>query len=228
MMGSVALLVLCSCGAKKAVVWENRQLPTGIDSQEAVVILLNRYSAHNESLESQSKEEEIEDCLKKVMTAGSPRLKGVSAKDFRKAVFTGIKFENSPRSPQALLLFFRHEEARERVAKLGVRYIVLLNITTYNSDKKSDFAAQGVGWAISESWTRYSNFHAVVLDIKKYSESGEIFSKSEGTVGYVVPFLLFIPLPPIPLLSMTESEACSALGSAIIKFIVNRKELTPP
>jgi len=83
-------------------------------------------------------------------------------------------------------------------------------------------------WAVSESWARHSNFHALVLDVKRYSESGEISSRSEGAVGYVLPVLLIIPLPPIPWLSMTESEACSALGSAVAKFIVDRKEPVSP
>jgi hypothetical protein len=189
--------------------------------------MLNNYQEYFEKKAPEDKERYLETCMKEAIEAEKPRLNIVSASDFRRGLALRTKFEETPRSPEALLSILGDEEIRDRVAKLGIRYLVIVDMETYNSDKKINFDAGGGGWGVGQKWSHISDFRAYIVDVIKHAKSGDIGSKSVGDAGYIVPVIIIIPLPPIPYFSLTEREACSALGSAVHKFIVERAELTP-
>jgi hypothetical protein len=217
-LGLAVILTLCSCITKSSVT-ANRYLPTGIGSQESMVVLLNSYSDDNETKSSESTEKEFENCLTQAMSAETPKLNSISAKDFRKDLFPGRSFEDAPRSPEAILSFFGNEARRKQAAKLGIRYLVVVDIITGDLDKSTEFQGQGV----LIKWHRCSTFKAVILDMDNNLKSGDVHAAAWGDRGFgcTLPF----PVVPFPFFTRTESEACSIMGIAIHKFVMGREEL---
>lgn len=212
-------LGLYSCGAEKAYVSVDRYNPTGISAGESVVVLLNESLEYGERIESESKERSIETCLRKAFPKENLKWNTMSAKNFRTKMFSGLKYEDSPRTAEGLLAFLEDETSRHRVEILGIRYLIVVDTNTFNYDEKLDFAAEQSMWALHQSWTRSSSLTAFVIDVRQSAKSGMFFSRSTGKAGFVLPFLVIIPLPPIPLVAFTEGEACSALGTAVASFL---------
>jgi len=220
---------LSGCGAKKANITEKRYLATGLLPRESIVILQSESS----NILSEDKEHSIETCMKTSMNLENPEINIVPSKDFRKALFPGKKFDETPHTEKALILFLQDEKMRHQVQKLGIRYLIGVGMTTQNSKKNSDFTADGGGGGavlgIGQTWTRSSYISAFIIDVNQSATTGELASSSYGTAGFIFPVVIIIPvivpLPPVPLISMTESEACSALGKAVMTFIKGQGEL---
>ncbi len=199
-------------------------MSTGISPKESVVILLHESKVDSTISKSQTKEVFVEECMTKAMLNKKKDLKIRMGKDFRGMLFPGKKFEEIPHSAEMLLVSLEDESLRDRVEKLGIRYVIVVNTDTSNTGKQTEFefltsTAPLGAWSYSRTRSRISSFSAVVIDVRKPAESGRIWSTSHGTVGYVVPFFLIVPLPPVPLFAGTESEACSALGDAVVGFL---------
>lgn len=205
-LGSVLLMILSSCGATVNVKQE-RFSRTGIGAQETVVIVLESYVNNNERKDSEDKEQELTDCMRQAISEGQ-LMQTIPGIDFRAAVFPGIKFENAPRSSEALLDLLRDDDVQNRIVAMGVRYFIIVDIRTYSSDRTS--------MPLLGSSARSSLFHATVLDSKYRMKSGEIYSDSVGKVG-----------SNLPILSGTERDACSGLGKAANKFITSTEEPVP-
>ena len=66
-VGSLSLMMLCSCGSGTAHVKQERFHRTGIGAQEKAVILLERCVDNNQRKDSEEKERELVDCLREAM-----------------------------------------------------------------------------------------------------------------------------------------------------------------
>jgi hypothetical protein len=230
-MASIALVFVCSCATEKAYTHEDRNYPTGINADEGVVILLNTSRSNEKSVESESEEKSLEDCVRTEMMKVNPRLRSVSAKEFRHMVFPDKGFLDSPRSPKDLLFFLRDPYAQSRVMGLGVRYLIVVTATT--SERKADwkFEARESVLGVHRDWYEDSSRDADVLDVKYLRESGRVraacFGKGfcvagcgGGGQGCLIPFA-WSHFPS------TEPKACAALGEGVIKFIIDGHDMVP-
>jgi hypothetical protein len=147
LIGSALIMMLCSCGSQRTSVSYVRLSTTGIEPKQAVVIMLNLYSKHDENIESESEEKNVEACITEALNEQSPKLKTLSVGDFRKTFFPGVSFKNVPRSPEALRSFFNNEKQRRQAANLGIRYLVVVNL--YTSDSIGKWGVEGQYKAIA-------------------------------------------------------------------------------
>lgn len=167
--GAFSLMILCACGAGGVAVKQERLQRTGIGAQEKAAIVLDRYARDGQRKESEDKEKDIVDCLREAMRVDGPLIETVSGYDFRTALFPGMKFENAPSDPEALLELLRKEEgARERVLSMTVRYILVVGI---------------------EASSRRAVYRATVLDAKTRAKAGELSSDASGVAAVGLPFL---------------------------------------
>jgi hypothetical protein len=166
--GSLSLMILCSCGAGTAHVKQDRLHRTGIGAQERAVILLERYVYDNQRKDSEEKERELTDCLRLALKSDGPLIETLSGNDFRTALFPGMKFENAPRSSEALLDLLKKEDVHDRITAMTVRYLIVVDIQTSG---------------------RRSTFQATILDSKNRVQSGKVSSDSVGRVGSNLPIL---------------------------------------
>jgi hypothetical protein len=204
---SFLLMILFSCGTTVNVRQE-RLSRTGIGAQEMAVILLGSYVDKGERKDSAEKEQELTDCMRPAMSEGQLVQVHVSGNDFRATLFPGVKFENAPRSSEALLDLLRNDEVQNRISAMDVRYLIVVDIRTYSSSGSSTL--------LPGSSSRASMFHATVIDAKNRMKSGEIYSDSVGKVG-----------SNLSLFSGTERDACSGLGKAVNSFITSADEPVP-
>lgn len=203
---------------------QQRFSKTGIEQGESVVFLLNSFMENNERKESEEEEKYLDVCVKSALSGHKAEYQIISSKEFRKTFFPDTNFENVPRSEQSLIQTLKNEAVHKIFETSKLRYIVSVDIETSNTNKESDFNTQILTSSFVKQWTRISNFHAIVIDAKLKSKSGEFLSSSTGRAGYVVPILIILPLPPVPWFSMTENESCSAMGKAIHNFILSNDD----
>ena len=166
--GALSLMILCSCGAGTAQLKQERLHRTGMGAQERAVILLERYVYDNQRKDSEEKEQELTDCLRLALISDGPLIETLSGHDFRAALFPGMKFENAPRSSEALLDFLKKEDVQNRMSAMTVRYLIVVDIQTS---------------------ARRSTFQATILDSKNRIQSGKVSSDSVGRAGANLPIL---------------------------------------
>jgi len=166
--GALSLMILYSCGTGAVQVKQERVHRTGIGAQERAVILLERYEYENRRADSEEKERELTDCLRSAMFLDGPLIETITGSDFRATVFPGLKFENAPRTPDALLDVMKKEDVQDRVSAMTVRYLIVVDIQTS---------------------ARRSTFRATVLDAKNRAKSGTVSSDFTGRVGAGLPIL---------------------------------------
>ena len=221
-----AIFIFYSCGAKSFPLSERRYLNTGMDPKDAITIVLNKYNLHEERNESEGEEKALEKCVMDGMADEKPILKIIPAKEFRKAVYPALKYENAPRSQEALKDSLKDEAVRNRITDLRVRYIVTVDINTDSSDSQWGFEGNQAVAVVSQSWARYSHFGATIIDAKNQTQAGYIAQASQGHTGWFLGVLVFVPVPGF-LFSRTEADACSKLGLELQKFLLSNAEPNP-
>jgi len=232
-MVPVALVFMCSCATEKPYTLNYRNYPTGISADEGVVILLNTFHSNDKFVESEGEEKSLANCVSDGMMKVDPKLRSVSAKDFRRTVFPGKGFLDSPRSPEDLLSFLSDPSAQSRVMGLGVRYVIVLTATTSESKENRKFGGQNV-FSVSREWSESAGGDADVLDVQYRRESGKVHAgcsgKGEWAAGCFGCATLYLPCV-IPFgfyhSPSCETKACSALGEDVMKFLMDSHDVVP-
>jgi hypothetical protein len=230
-MASIALVFICFCATGTEYVSENRAYCTGISADESVVILLNTFRFQDKSIESEGEEKSLANCVRDGMTKVDSKLRIIPAREFRRTIFPNKGFLDSPRSFEDLFSFLSNPDAQNRVVGLGVRYVIILIGTTSETKKPVDYGGGSAGAVWHREWTQNSSLGASVLDVKYLRRSGSVTMKYEGTgmwvVGCCAPaFPLVIPFGFCKF-PRTEAEACFALGEAVMKFLIDGRDMVP-
>lgn len=214
-------------GCTKAELSQIRKSPTGIAPDEAVAVVLDRFS--NEF--SLDKEDEFAGCIGEAIHQDHPNLLIVPPAEFRRVAFPDLAPQATPSSPEYLALLVDHPQFRERIASLGIRYLISVYGRTVQSTKTSEFRCGGgyggVGCFGVWTWDRESRLAASVLDLKETRAAGEVQVSTSGRpwlvyVGSVPPFGIPLGLP-----AFTETRACRELGEAVAKFLAGGNPAEP-
>jgi len=222
------LIALVSAGcAHTGHVGRDRFSPTGIAPGEAVAILLAQRCAglsesDCEEVPSAMAQMEFETCFGDAMRAKKSDLAIIPANEFLRSAFPVTDLHEAPRTSEAWLPMLHDAEFHQRVNRLRVRYLVVLKVSTFEGSSRRTFgAAQGM-WGVGGEWDRTSSMVAEILDLREARQSGKLTSSAHGKQGYVVPVFVIIPLPPVPYFAATEAKACSSLGRAAAKFVLEK------
>ncbi len=227
---AVGLLAVVAglAGCATTSVSVDRAATTGIEPGDSVAVILGRPTdceAHAgkecpDAFLAEATEKDFERCLAAAMLAERSDLTVIPTDELRRAAFPGSRFEDAPRSIAALLPLAQSAEFRRRIAALKLRYVLLVRVATETANAKPVFAASSGGvWGVGGEWDRISSVTAEILDLREARQSGALTASSYGRAGFVVPVLVIIPLPPVPYSAMTETEACKALGKAVVEFL---------
>jgi hypothetical protein len=162
-------------------------------------------------------EQELESCLSKSLLKEQAKLNIFPAKEFRRVVFPDKEFLASPRNPGAIIELLGNDEFKARIATTHVHYLIILDIETSNTGKHWGADCSNPGCLdIRQTWVRVSNITATIIDVQHALRFGVTEANATGKAGYVIPVLVFIPVPfPIPFFSATESRACAGLGQEL-------------
>ena len=226
-LNPVALAFLASLYAActTGVVREVRESPTGLGTSEAIAFVFERQF----SLEARQLEEnDIIECISDAVHEARPTLRIVLPDEFRHRVFPDLASQAAPSTPEYFAMLVDHPTFKERVASLGVRYLIFVAGGTTQTGGPGMGAIGGPGAAvlvIAGSWDRRSSLTASVLDLQQGRMAGKLEASASGH-----PWLLIVF--PSPLMigapAFTESKACEGLGEAVAKFIVGEETLDAP
>jgi hypothetical protein len=200
-----------------------REVPTAVSSGEAIAFIFSpQFSLDARRVE----ESEIIECISDVVRKAHPTLRIVPPDKFRRTVFPDLAPEAAPNTPEYFALLLEHPAFKERVAALGIRYLISVIGGTEQTGGPAAGAIGGPGagvLVIAGSWDRRTSLTASILDLQRGRPAGKLEAMATGK-----PWLLIVFPSPIMIgaATFTESKACSDLGEAIAKFIAGGD--TPP
>jgi len=185
---------------------------TGFAPGDRVAVLLSSYEIQGVEVVGEGREKgnpqqreaietRLEDCLK-----------------VRATLFLGNTVGEISQEPEKLLPWASEPEFSKRLASLQLRYLVVLD----GSSWASEGAFGGGGFlliaAAGYSWTRHSYLRATVLDVAHRRIAGRLSISDGGLVTAGVAIYVIVPVPffaaPDP-----ESRTCTELGKGLAQFI---------
>lgn len=187
-----------------------------LSSLDNVVLLSNLASDHAFS------DKDVDSCVRPAMLDAAPELRFMPAKQFRENLFPYFMPSTTPHEPGDYKRILDKEEVQERVASLGVRYLIILTKGGTGDEWHGGIlcgAGYGGGGCFGLSWwNRKSELGLAIWDLRDISHAGSIQADATGTG--IMPALLL----PIPLyMPATQSAVCRELGTRLGKFLSGRE-----
>jgi hypothetical protein len=202
-------------GCTTALVREVRETPTGIEPGAAIAFVFSReFSLAGQPVQ----EKEIIGCISGAVRKAHPTLRIVPPEEFRRAVFFDLAPEAAPNNPEYFALLLDHPTFRERVAPLGIRYLISVVGGTEQTAEVGVIPLPPAALIGGAVWDRKSRLTASILDLKQARTSGEVRASASGSSWFV--FVLPLPIM-IGAPAFTESKACGDLGEAVAKFLAD-------
>ncbi len=209
------LLSACAAPTKTKVLFEG-----GVNSlqvgHEAVVL----FPTYRE--QANAGDAEFIHCLKRELEKQvAHRVKIVDAAAFQDALFPWFEALNAPSTIKELDALLARPLVRERIASLGVRYLVNISSTTGSDGFPGIFCGAGYGGVgcLGVAWENKTHrVQAVIWDVLKSAESGAL---SITTSGVSAGFALVVP---IVFVAHTEKDACKALAAELSRLLIDTTE----
>jgi hypothetical protein len=181
-----------------------------LTSHEGIVLLSD---VLNPSVEYTDKE--VNDCLGKWMREFNPKLKFVSANEFRDELYPYFSASTQPHTIEEYQSLLNKRLVRERIKAIQVRYLIVQQEAKTSSEDSHGIilpigGPQAAGFFGLLWWNRQTVFNANIWDMKTGESKGKIDVHAEGT-GILPAFILPIPL----YLPATEKASCKELAKHI-------------
>lgn len=228
----LAMIPACT---HKPVVSQSRLASTGIDLQDGVAVLATTYRGPGTPdsadalapLAPKEEKQDLERCLSRAILKNQPVTRILDSETFLERIAPGTSFPSSPRSADEVLGALADDEFIRRAREFNLRYIILLAEVASKGPKRSNFDTRVYFSIVGEEWDRTTDLEAEVLDVASGRRAGTVRASDTGVRGYVVPFILIIPLPPIVYGTRTRGSACAALGQALLAFLTDEEPGDP-
>ena len=206
-MFSAALLAACT----STTVDEFRQGETGIENDEAVVILGRRQASHYET------RSEFVECVGDRMARGDNAINIVPEQEFIDAMFPWFEPRTAPLRTRDLEQLMAEDVVAAKMSEYGIRYIVWLDGFTETTDRQGSISCTigpgGGGCFGFGTWEDDANFDARVWDVGSLTNVGTI--NTDATGQSYLPALVV----PIPLIARVEANACNRLATQLKDFV---------
>lgn len=236
-MGSVRLHAVASAGVLACLlsgcmtskVDETRQVAAALQPNEAIVVL------KKPQLEGVGTEEDFLDCLQENLGGelvhpehgqtsrvsknhSHTPFKIYGEEEFTDAMFPWFEPSTAPSNAAGLKTLLERPGVADRLAEIGVRYVVWLDGNTKKTDGGGSVACAagpggagciGIGW-----WEKHSDYVASVWDLQTALEMGTVTTDVKGTS------VLIGAIAPIPIISPVRSHACNRLAEQLRSFLV--------
>ena len=204
-----ALATLTSCATTR--VEQNRQMQTGLASDEAMVILGR--ATYND----RQTEESFTDCLEDILSRGDRPIRLVPQKQFIDQMYPWFEPRTAPGSANDLGRLFSEPGVKEQIADARVRYLAWIEGDTVTIDKGGSMSCTvstfGGGCFGMSYWEQDASYEASIWDLQTLDTSGQISADANGT-SYLAGLVL-----PIPILARPGNAACKGLAEQLRTFI---------
>src|SRR5262245_20574956 len=197
-------------GCMQSRVEESREMPTHINTGEAVVILAKP------QVEGTGAEDGFMDCVSDELRGGKSNIAVHANNEFVDKMFPWFEPGTAPAKPEAISALLTRPGVSEQVAASGVRYVVWLDGSTQKTDGGGSIACGaapgaagciGFGW-----WEKESAYEATVWDLKSAKSAGSVGTNVTGTsaiIGAVV---------PLPFIARVQGAACDRMANQLRSF----------
>jgi len=228
-LAGVAAMTALAAGCMTSKVDETRQVASAIQANESIVIL------KKPQLEGVGTEGEFLSCVQENLggelvhpqdgQSSKPSrdkdavpFKIYGEQEFTDALFPWFEPSTAPASAAGLKSLLARPGVAERLAQIGVRYVVWLDGNTRKTGGGGSVACAagpggagcfGVGW-----WDKESDYVASVWDMQTASELGTVSADVTGTS------VLIGAIAPIPIITPVQSTACNRLSGQLRSFLL--------
>ena len=204
---SAALLAACT----STTVDEFRQGETGIENDEAVVILGRRQASDYET------RSEFVECVGDRMARGDNAINIVPEQEFIDAMFPWFEPRTAPLRTRDLEQLMAEDVVAAKMSEYGIRYIVWVDGFTETTDRQGSISCTigpgGGGCFGFGTWEDDANFDARVWDVGSLTNVGTINTDASGQ-SYLPALVV-----PIPLIARVEANACNRLATQLKDFV---------
>jgi hypothetical protein len=190
-----------------------REMPTLIEPHDAVAIAV--------SDEITDLAVSAEGCINNALKQAFPTLRIISSGDFYRIAFPDAAPDKSVRTYTDFSLLLKEPPFRERIAPLGLRYLILVEGGTQQKGEPIiGGAGAGLGAVTAFGWSgeRQSSLWASILDLEKYQPAGHVLAEASGKPWWTCvglgPFCV-----PLGAAVFTESGACAKVGEGVGQFL---------
>jgi len=205
----MAMLVACS----NTTIDQVRYGYTGVGASEAVVVLGRRYKSDTET------EVDFISCVGSGLKKGTADITVVTEQEFADSLYPWFEPRTAPIRIEGLKNLLKQADIAERVASLGVRYIIWIDGSTEKTHSTGSIACSigpgGGGCLGFGTWDDEARYEASVWDFNNLTSVGPISANAKGT-SYMPAIVV-----PIPLLARVKSNACKALGDQLKSFLLS-------
>ena len=214
MKNKVLLILLSSTlvGCVTARVEEQRSANTGIQSEEALVIL------GRASYNDRETEESFTDCLEEALSSGEQAVTLVDEKVFKDALYPWFEPRTAPTTSDELEGLFQQPGVAEQIQLSNVRYLAWIDGDTITVDRGGSFSCTvsslGGGCFGMSYWEEDASYEASIWDLENLTTAGAISADANGT-SYLAGLVL-----PVPILARPGNAACKALANQLRDFLI--------
>lgn len=207
--GTVLVTLLTACSTAR--IEQAGRTMAGIDENEAVVLL-----ARQQIMEAET-EESFMSCLHRSLANGDAKLNLYPAQAFVDGLFPWFEPRTAPPTPDRFGQLLGHSRIRQRLAGMGVRYLVWVDGDTDRVDRGGGISCAigpggggcfGFAW-----WEKESSYEASIWDLEHPASVGKISADVKGT-SYLPALIV-----PIPLIARTQTTACKGLAEQLKEFM---------
>jgi len=206
----VAALGLTACVS--STVQEVREANTGMLPTDSIVVLGRRSRPSNAETEL-----DFISCVGKSVGSGRDRLNVIAEPEFLDALFPWFEPRTAPLNTADLPKIINQQVLAERLAEIGVRYLVWIDGTTRRTESAGSMTCSaspaGAGCFGFLTWENDSSYEASIWDVRSGASVGRISSDAVGT-SYMPAVIV-----PLPFIAPVRSSACSTLGGQLKAFL---------
>ncbi len=212
----VSALAVSGCVTSR--IEDAREISTGLNEGEGVVIMAKSYHLGNET------ESAFIDCVGQSIGRGSDRLRVIPNKEFVDALFPWFEPRTAPADTKGLPDLMARPGVPEMIREKGVRYVIWLDGDTdrvAGGGSLSCAAGPGGGGCFGFAWWQNdAKYNASVWDLTGLEDAGTVSADFSGTS--------FLPaiVVPIPLIARTQTKACQGLSDQLKLFVVGDQPAT--
>ncbi|WP_461521351.1 hypothetical protein [Porticoccus sp.] len=214
LVSAITLLLLTGCGTSTSI--DEFRVSTKeleLKGNEQIVVMGRRHSGEYET------EPGFIDCIGDKL-ANNGLIKVMPEQEFLDGFYPWFEPRTAPLGLKRMGAALNDPLIGNRIRQLGIRYMIWVDGKTETSEKTGAMSCAlspaGGGCFGFTSWDKYSNYEAIIWDLKQLDEKGRVTVDSKGS-SYV-----FAVGAPIPLIAQVQSGACEGIGKRLQGFFITQ------
>ena len=207
------LLCLVLTGCVSSRIEQSRSTVTGIDFDEAMVILGRASYSDRETKVS------FTDCIEAELSAGKTAIRLIPQNQFKDDLYPWFEPRTAPTSASDLSRLFAEPGVRARIDEAKVRYLAWIEGDTLTTDRGGSMSCTlttfGGGCFGMSYWEQDASYQASIWDVNQLTTAGKISADASGT-SYIAGLVI-----PIPIIARPGNAACKGLAAQLREFILD-------